>query len=192
MQSLLQQLTEQWYAWVFLWGRFRKPSLGAGRGFTISLMPASNECPCVSEFGRLRAWLNSVFCYSDVALRLVCNSLTLVLICSELVWGDRLTCAGLNVVQHPVTASTSSVFFPPSQGCYVVHASSCQWWTTVGPALILAGVHEAAFLLTETSSAECWVLLSLIVSKTHLCFSAAHTTDSHLDFAWINKPPLQK
>lgn len=99
MQSLLQQHTEQWYAWVFLWGRFRKPSLEAGRGFTISLMPASNECPCVSEFGRLRAWLNSVF-VSLIGLSGWSPTLVLILKLSEKTgWHVQ----GPNVVQHPVT-----------------------------------------------------------------------------------------
>lgn len=53
MQSLLPQCTEQWYAWAFLWGRFRKPSLEAGCSLTISLMPAYNERPCAPQFGRL-------------------------------------------------------------------------------------------------------------------------------------------
>lgn len=72
-----------------------------------------------------------------------------------------------HTVQQPVTPSPLFLSLSLSQGCSVVSASSCQWWTTAGRALTLAGIHKTAFLLTETSSTECWVLLSLIVSTLY-------------------------
>ena len=116
MQSLLPQRTEQWYAWVFLWGRFRKPSLEAARSFTISLMPAYNEYPCVRQFGRVCVCVcvNSCFCYTDSVLRLVSNSIMLnsrvcLLLC-ELVWslGWHVSVCP-DIVQQPVTASPPSL-----------------------------------------------------------------------------------
>lgn len=72
---------------------------------------------------------------------------------------------------HSAAASNSltsfSLSLSLSQGCSVVSASSCQWWTTAGRPLTLAGIHKTAFLLIETSSTECWVLLSLIVSTLY-------------------------
>lgn len=73
----------------------------------------------------------------------------------------------VHTVQQPVTPSPLFLSLSLSQGCSVVSATSCQWWTTAGRALTLAGIHKTAFLLIETSSTECWVLLSLIVSTLY-------------------------
>lgn len=110
------------------------------------------------------------FCYTDRALRLVRNSIMLrfssalcVCMCNAVCKG-RLTCECLS--KRRAAASNCFTSFFLSQGCSVVSANSCQWWTTAGPALTLAGIHETAFLLSETSSTECWVPLSPIVSST--------------------------
>lgn len=121
MQSLLPQCTEQWYAWVFLWGRFRKPSLEAGCSLTISLMPAYNERPCAPQFGRLSACVclclykfEFCSCYTDRALRLVNNSIKFRFNLDPCVWmrvglWARLASVGwrlsVHTVQQPVTPS---------------------------------------------------------------------------------------
>lgn len=170
MQSLLPQCTEQWYAWVFLWGRFRKPSLETGCSLTISLMPAYNERPCAPQFGRESACMCLCLYKFDSVL------VTLIGLSGPCVWmrvglWARLASVGwrlsVHTVQQPVTPSPLFLSLSLSQGCSVVSASSCQWWTTAGRALTLAGIHKTAFLLIETSSTECWVLLSLIVSTLY-------------------------
>lgn len=174
-----------------------KPSLEAGHSFTISLMPACNECPCVYLNLADGVYVNSVLVtpvglsgwtvtlsYSGSVLLCV-----FVHVCYCVSSPERLVRICPNIVQQPLAASPLFLFLSPSfpsQGCSVVSASSCQWWTTAGPALTLAGIHETAFLLTETSSTECWVLLSLIVStlffilSLSLALSALHTRELHL------------
>lgn len=65
--SLLQLAAALWYAWGFLWGRFRKASLEAGHSHTISLMPTCRplmNTPCVcpahrgSESERKSPWIS--------------------------------------------------------------------------------------------------------------------------------------
>lgn len=193
MWSLLPQCTEQWYAWVFLWGRFKKPSLEAGRCFTISLMLGYNECPCVPQIGGPVCECEFCFCYTDRLLRLASNSIILsfwsvcLYVCCRVSLPERVgwhvsVCP--DAVQQPVTASPFSFSLSLSQGCSVVSASSCQWWTTAGQALTLAGIHRTAFLLTETSSTECWVLLSPIVSTLHSSFFSLTYAPNNL--SWLS------
>lgn len=136
---------------------------------------------CVSET-ECEFW----FCYSDTALRLVRNSIVLCFSVFGLIWKCWLTFvkASHSSLQQP---HLFSIFLCLSQGCSVVSARSCQWWTTAGPALTLAGIHETAFLLTETSSTECWVLLSLIVSRTFFFFypSSLNYTPQRLDLVGL-------
>lgn len=108
MQSLLPQCTEQWYAWVFLWGRFRKPSLETGCSLTISLMPAYNERPCAPQFGRLSACVHlCLYKFDSVPV-------TLIGLSGPCVWVHvgswaRLASVGwrlsVHTVQQPVTPS---------------------------------------------------------------------------------------
>lgn len=136
MPSLLHQCTEQWHAWVFLWGRFRKPSLEAGCSITISLMPAYNEYPCVRQFGKLSVrWPCDCFRYTDRVLRFVRNSIILwaysglcvclglccrVSLCERVGWHVSV-CP--DIVQQPVTASPLALSCTPSlSGLFC-----CQW-----------------------------------------------------------------